>query len=182
MGRQGIPNTKNYTKKNERKYLTILDVYNQVPDLPIKDDHHHTTMSIPHSEKNEENILPNQVTTAIPHIVITPPEPDKIEQKVALETTTPTKTSVEIIPQTNETESKHDATSQEDIVLMEMEDMSAKTEDIKERALPKSQSKQKSTIIKKKTTDKCNNTNMVTLEMHNNLNTINKMDIEITVC
>ena len=138
-------------------------------------------MFITLSEKNKENIQPNQVPAALPQIVITPPESDKTEQEVVLETSTPTKTSAEIIPQTNEIESKHDATSQENIVLMEKEDMSGKTEDIKERALPRSQSKQKSTTTKKKTTDKCNNSNMVTLEMHNNLiNTINKMDDEMT--
>ena len=138
-------------------------------------------MFITLSEKNKENIQPNQVPAALPQIVITPPESDKTKQEVVLETSTPTKTSAEIIPQTNEIESKHDATSQENIVLMEKEDMSGKTEDIKERALPRSQSKQKSTTTKKKTTDKCNNSNMVTLEMHNNLiNTINKMDDEMT--
>ena len=170
-------------KRMKEKDLTILDAYNQVLDLPNKDDHHHTTMSIPLSETNKENIQPNQVPTAIrvPQIVITPPEPDKTEQEVALETTTTTKASVEIIPETNEIESKHNTTSQEDIVLMEMEDMSGKTEDIKERALPKSQSKQKSSTTKKKMTNKCNNANMVTLDMHNNLkNTINKMEDEIT--
>ena len=63
---------------------------------------------------------------------------------------------------------------------MEMDDKSRKTDDIKERVLPKSPSKQKSITTKKKTIDKCNNTNMVTLEMHNNIkNTINKMDDEI---
>ena len=52
-------------------------------------------------------------------------------------------------------------------------------QDIKERALPKSPSKPKSTTIKKKTNDMGNNYNTVTLEMHNNLkNTINKMDDE----
>ena len=138
-------------------------------------------MFITLSEKNKENIQPNQVPAALPQIVITPPESDKTKQEVVLETSTPTKTSAEIIPQTNEIESKHDATSQGNIVLMEKEDMSGKTEDIKERALPRSQSKQKSTTTKKKTTDKCNNSNMVTLEMHNNLiNTINKMDDEMT--
>ena len=170
-------------KRMKEKDLTILDAYNQVLDLPNKDDHHHTTMSIPLSETNKENIQPNQVPTAIrvPQIVITPPEPDKTEQEVALETTTTTKASVEIIPETNEIESKHNTTSQEDIVLMEIEDMSGKTEDIKERALPKSQSKQKSSTTRKKMTNKCNNANMVTLDMHNNLkNTINKMEDEIT--
>ena len=44
-----------------------------------------------------------------------------------------------------------------------MDDMSRKTDDIKERVLPKSPSKQKSITTKKKTIDKCNNTNMVTL-------------------
>ena len=62
-----------------------------------------------------------------------------------------------------------------------MDDMSWKTEDIKERALPKSPSKPKSTTTKKKTKDMGNNNNMVTLKMRNNLkNTINKMDDEIT--
>ena len=107
-------------------------------------------MFITLSEKNKENIQPNQVPAALPQIVITPPESDKTEQEVVLETSTPTKTSAEIIPQTNEIESKHDATSQENIVLMEKEDMSGKTEDIKERALPRSQSKQKSTTTKRK--------------------------------
>ena len=65
---------------------------------------------------------------------------------------------------------------------MEMDDMSRKTEDIKERALPKSPSKPKSTTTKIKTKD-MDNYNMVTLEIHNNLkNTINKMNDEITVC
>ena len=132
------------------------------------------------SEKNKEDILPNRVTTATPQIVITPPESDKTEQEVVLERTTPKKASAIIIPQTNETESKHYATSLEDIVLMEMDDMSRKTEDIKERALPKSPSKPKSATTKKKTIEKGNNTNMVTLQMHSNLkNTINKMDDEI---
>ena len=64
---------------------------------------------------------------------------------------------------------------------MEMDDMSQKRKDIKERAMPKSPSKQKSTVTKKETIDKCNNTNMVTPEMHKNLKyTINKMDDEIT--
>ena len=64
----------------------------------------------------------NQVPTAILEIAITLPEPDKTEQQVLFEKTTPTKVS-EITPyETNETERKHDATSQEDIVLMEMND------------------------------------------------------------
>lgn len=64
---------------------------------------------------------------------------------------------------------------------MEMDDVPRKTEDIKERALTKSPNKQKSTATKRKTIDKGNITNMVTLEMHNNLeNTINKMDDKIT--
>ena len=56
-------------KRMKEKDLTVLDAYNQVLDLPSKDDHHHTTMSIPLSEKNKENIQPNQVPTAIPQIV-----------------------------------------------------------------------------------------------------------------
>ena len=180
MGRERIPNTKNCTKRNERNDLTILDAYNQVLDLPSKDDHHHTTMSIPLSEKNKENILPNQVSTVIRQIVITPPEPDKTEQEVVLKKTTQTKASGDVIPQTNEIESKHNATSQGAIALMEMDDMSRKTKDMKERALPKSPRKKKSTTARKKTIDKCNNTNMVTLEMHKNLkNTINKIVDEI---
>lgn len=59
--------------------------------------------------------------------------------------------------------------------------MSWKTEDIKQRALPRSPSKQKSTTTKQKAIDKGNNTNMVLPEMHSNLkNTINKMDDKIT--
>ena len=112
--------------------------------------------------------------TGIPEKAITPPEADKTEQEVVLERTTPTKDSVELTPQTNEIESKHYATSQEDVVWMEMDDMSRKTEDIKETALPKSPSKPK-------TKDMDNNNNMVTLEMHSNLkNTIREMDDEIT--
>ena len=61
----------------KEKDLTILDAYNQVLDHPSKDDHPHTTMSIPLMEKNKENIQPNRVTTAIPQIVITPFESDK---------------------------------------------------------------------------------------------------------
>ena len=62
----------------------------------------------------------NQISVAIPQIFITPPEPDKTEQEVALEKTIPTK-ALEVKPQTNnEIQSKHDATSQENIVLMEI--------------------------------------------------------------
>ena len=115
--------------------------------LPRKDEHHHTTMAIPRSEKNKENIQPNKVPTDIPQIVFTPPASDKTGQEVVLEITTPTKAFGEMISQIIEIESKHYATSQEDIVLIH----------------------------------KGNNTNMVTLEMYNNLkNTINKMDDEIT--
>ena len=54
-------------------------------------------------------------------------------------------------------------------------------QDIKERVLPKSSNKQKSSTTKKKAIDKCNNTNMVTLEMHSKLkSTINKIDDEVT--
>ena len=56
-------------KRMKEKDLTVLDAYNQVLDLPSKNHHHHTTMSIPLSEKNKENIQPNQVPTAIPQIV-----------------------------------------------------------------------------------------------------------------
>ena len=68
-------------------------------------------MPIPLSKKIKENIQPNQVSTAIPQVVITPTESCKTEKEVVLEKTTPTKTS-EIAPQTNEIESKDDATSQ----------------------------------------------------------------------
>ena len=44
---------------------------------------------------------------------------------------------------------------------MEMNDVSWKIEDTKERILPKPQSKLKSTTTKKKTKDKGNNTNMI---------------------
>ena len=57
-------------KRMKEKDLTVLDAYNQVLGLPSKDHHHDTTMSIPLSEKNKENIQPNQVPTAIPQIVI----------------------------------------------------------------------------------------------------------------
>ena len=61
----------------------------------------------------------NQVSVAIIQIFITPPEPDKTEQEVVLEKTIPTK-ALEAKPQTNEIQSKHDATSQENIALMEI--------------------------------------------------------------
>ena len=126
-------------------------------------------------------IQPNWVPTAIPQIFIATPEADKTEEEVVLERTISTKATEKIIPQTDEIESKHHEASQEDIVLMEMNDVSRKTESIKERALTTSPNKQKSTATKRKTIDKGNITNMVTLEMHNNLeNTINKMDDKIT--
>lgn len=127
--------------------LNILDTYNKVLDLPSKSDHHHASMSIPLIEKNKRNIQPNQVSTAIPQIVITPTEPDKTGQEIVLEKTTPTKTS-EITFQTNEI--KRNAISQEDIVLMEMNEMSQKTEDIKEIVLPKSSINRKVLLQKRK--------------------------------
>ena len=81
----------------KEKYLTILDAYNQVLDLPSKYNHHHTYMSIPISEENKEYIQPNQVSTAIPQIAITPPEPNKTDQEVVLEKTTPPK-ALEVTP------------------------------------------------------------------------------------
>ena len=103
----------------------------------------------PSVKKKKKNIQPNQVPTAIPPLVIALSELDKTEQEVVLEKTKPAKAS-EKTPQTNEVESKHDATSHKDTALMEMDDMSRKTEDIKYRILQKSPSKQKSTTKKRK--------------------------------
>lgn len=51
--------------KNEKKYLSILDVYNQVSNLPSKYDHHHRAIPMPLSDLNKENIQPNKFSTAI---------------------------------------------------------------------------------------------------------------------
>ena len=53
-------------KRMKEKGLIILYGYNQVLDLPCKEDHHHTTMSMPLSEKNKENIQQNWAPTGIP--------------------------------------------------------------------------------------------------------------------
>ena len=50
----------------KEKDLTILDTYTEVLDLPSKDNHHQTFMSIPLSEKNKENILPNKCQLQYP--------------------------------------------------------------------------------------------------------------------
>lgn len=104
-------------------------------------------MSIPLIEKNKGNIQPKQVSNAIPQTVITPTEPDKTGQEIVLEKITPTKTSG-ITFQTNEI--KSNAISQEDIVLMEMNEMSQKTEDIKEIVLPESSINRKVLLQKRK--------------------------------
>lgn len=45
----------------KEKDLSILDAYNQVPDLPSKDVHYDTSISIRLSKKNKENIKSNQI-------------------------------------------------------------------------------------------------------------------------
>ena len=158
----------------KEKDLTILDAYNEVLDFPSKDDTITTQLHLYPSARKMKKIF-NKIGSQLQY-----PKYLLHHLRLAFERTTPTKASAVLIPQTNEIESKH-GTNQGDIVWMEMDDMSQKTEDIKERALPKSSSKPKSPTTKKKTKDKGNNDNMVTVEMHNNLkNTIKKMDDEIT--
>ena len=98
--------------------LTILDANNQFLDLPSKDNHHHTSMFIFLNAKNNKNSQSNQFSTEIIQIVITPSEPHKTEQQVVSEKIPSTKASETTI-QTNEIKGTHDATSQEDIVLMD---------------------------------------------------------------
>ena len=62
------PILKTVLKRMKEKDITILDAYKQVLDLTSKDDHYHTTMSIPLSEKKKKKIF-NQIKSQLqyPH-------------------------------------------------------------------------------------------------------------------